>query len=128
MRLQIAFLMALLIMFPATSSAIQDENNDLIEFAEGLLELLVEEDFDSFAAHFDEQMSEALSVEQLAQTWQGLQIQVGKFKGKIEEQTLTQQGYDIVIFLCEFENANINIQLVFNEEREISGLFFRPAE
>ncbi len=128
MRLQIAFLMALLIIFPAMSSALQDENNDLIEFAEGLLELLVEEDFDSFAAHFDEQMNAALPVEQLAQTWQGLLIQVGKFNGKIEEQSLTQQGYDIVIFLCEFENANINVQLVFNEEKDISGLFFRPAE
>lgn len=41
---------------------------------------------------------------------------------------MTQEGYDIVIFRCEFENAHLNVQCAFNEDREIAGLFFQPAE
>jgi hypothetical protein len=114
----------------AVSSIDQDgaENDDLISFAGDLLDLLVEEKFDSLAMHFDDQMSTALPVEQLAQTWQTVLMQAGNFKRKVDEQTLTQQGYDVVIFRCEFENAFLNAQFVFNEKREISGLFLRPAE
>jgi dienelactone hydrolase len=101
--------------------------NELTALAGQAVDFLAKEDFSSLAKSFDRTMMEALSPDKLQSIWKSIIGQVGIFKRAVAFRTEKSQGYDIVIVSCEFDKANLDIRLVFNEARQIGGLFFLPG-
>jgi hypothetical protein len=37
-----------------------------------------------------------------------------------------EQGYDVVLVTCAFEKAELDVKVVYNNEQQVSGLWFVP--
>jgi len=64
----------------------------------------------------------------LGETWGQLKEQVGKYQAELSCKQEVTDGYDVIIATTQFEKATLNIRVVFNSDKRISGLFFQPDE
>ena len=85
-------------------------------------------DFDIIPAYFDEKMKKLLSPGKLRLVWIQVNLQYGKFKksdlGNVKESVLDK--YDIVKVPFIFQKEVLNLQLAFNKDGRIGGLYFLP--
>jgi dienelactone hydrolase len=105
-----------------------DAFQKVIPAAQAFVDQLIQGDFAAAVKPFDDAMLKAMPEAKLKDTWQQLLGQVGAFKSQLGTRTETSQGYRIVYVTCEFEKSVIDIQVVFNAQEQISGLFFKPGQ
>ena len=105
-----------------------DAFQKLIPAAEGFVDMLNQGNFAAAVQPFDATMIKAMPESKLKDTWQQLVGQVGAFKSRLGTHTDTSQGYRIVFVTCEFANSIIDVQVVYNAQDQISGLFFKPGQ
>jgi hypothetical protein len=91
------------------------------------VELLANQQFSAATESFDETMKDALPPEKLEETWKLTISQMGPFKQQIGLRTEKQLGYDIVLITCEFEKGHLDIKVVYNDKKQVAGLFFVPT-
>ena len=96
--------------------------------AAAFVDLLVMGDFSTAFSSFDDTMKNALPEARLKQTWEQLIAQVGAFQQQTGMRTTEAKGYFIVFVSCQFEKAAIDVRVVFNNQAQISGLFFSPSQ
>ena len=111
---------------PAATSTAAPTN--LVPLAQAFVDQLVKGDFTTAASRFDSTMLSAMPEAKLKDTWQQLIAQVGAFQQQTGTRTAEQQGYHIVFVTCQFANQPLDVQVVFNDQSQISGLFFKPAQ
>jgi dienelactone hydrolase len=117
--------LALACLLFVTSQAVQP---DVAARAREVLASLSSQNFAPIEAQFTEQMTAALPAGRLATTWTSLVGQVGSFKSCGSDPRIrTIADKQMVITLCEFERAKIDVQIAFDRDGKISGLAFRPA-
>lgn len=105
-----------------------DSNNDDLELAaQTFVGELLQGDFKSAASKFDKQMKDALSEDKLMETWLNLMKDAGTLLDISPVKTVEMEGYKIVVIKCAFQQTIIDIQVVYNESKEISGLTFNPT-
>jgi len=96
--------------------------------AEDLVNLLADGNYAKAVENFDSTMKNALPSEKLQQVWLSLNAQAGPFveqTGTREEKILQ---YDVIFVTCQFEKAVLDAKVVFNNDKQISGLFFVPSK
>jgi len=103
------------------------DDDDLTSTAERFVDLLSKGEFSRAAGNFDDVMREALPPEKLKEVWESLIAQTGPFKGRIGARSEKAGKYDIVFVTCRFEKATLDVKVVFNRERQITGLWFVPS-
>ena len=91
------------------------------------VELLAGQEFPAAVESFDETMKNAFPAEKLEQAWQSTTTQVGSFKKQVGLRTAKELDYDVEFITCEFERGHLDIKIVYNEKKEIAGLFFEPT-
>lgn len=96
--------------------------------AKAYLDLLAAGDYAGAVTRFDETMKRVLPAEKLKATWEGLLAAAGPYRGQLRTRTAFEQGYDIVFVTCDFEQADLDIRLVFNSEGKISGMWTTAAD
>ncbi len=79
-------------------------------------------------ALFDETMKSSITAEKLTEIWNTLPSQVGKYQGSGEAIVSEAQGYVVVNHFLDFENTDLDLKLAFNDQNQISGLFFVPHQ
>ena len=86
--------------------------------------------FDKVVARFDPKMAAGLPREKLAAAWQAIVGQAGPFKAvtSVRIQSVPAQGVHLVELTSTFEKTPLNIQIAFNDEGKIAGLFFLPVK
>ena len=89
--------------------------------------LLSKEEFTAAVKRFDPTVSAALPPARLEGVWKSLLTQVGPLKRQLGTRTEVAQGYDVVFVSCEFDKSPLDIKVVFNDSKEIAGLFFVPT-
>ena len=130
MRNRMRALLIVLLMCPVAFSAqerVSQGSRDLVVVAKGFVELLVKGDFESAVKHFDRTMQSGLPPKKLAQAWQSVIARGGPFRKQRGVRTERVGNYDMVFVTCEFENAAIDIKVVFDREKHIAGLWFEPS-
>lgn len=90
------------------------------------VEMLVRGDYIAAAAKFDDTMKGVMPEDKLAQAWLSLLQQVGPFDRIEGVSQKKEQGHDVVYVTCAFERASVNVKVVYNAEKEVSGLWFVP--
>jgi len=101
---------------------------DVAARAREVLASLSSQNFAPIEAQFTEQMTAALPAGRLAATWTSLVGQVGSFKSCGSDPRIRAiADKQMVITLCEFERAKIDVQIAFDRDGKISGLALRPA-
>ncbi|NOR16623.1 DUF3887 domain-containing protein [candidate division WOR-3 bacterium] len=101
---------------------------DFTSQAKGFVELFAKEDYSNAVKNFDNTMKGVMTPEKLKEAWQGLLVQAGSFKRQVGVRQTKEQGFDIVYVTCEFEKSRLDIKVVFNNAKEISGLWFVPSQ
>ncbi len=110
---------------PAQASA--SPFDTLIPLAKTFVDQMAKGDFAAATSIFDTNMKSPMSEAKLKETWQQLLGQVGAFQQQTGTHTADQLSYKIVFVTCRFEKADIDVQLSFDSQNQISGLFFKPA-
>lgn len=96
--------------------------------AKAFVDLLAAGDFAGAVTRFDETMKQALPADKLRETWEGLVAAVGPYQGQLRTRTAHEQGYDIVFVTCHFDQADLDIRVVYNGRGEISGMWTTTAD
>jgi hypothetical protein len=94
--------------------------------AKDFVGMLAKGDYAGAVVKFDETMKGAMPVETLEQAWQSLLGKTGPFEKIVCVSQKKEQGYDVVLVTCEFENTQLDVKVVYNDKKEISGLWFQP--
>lgn len=87
------------------------------EFCEGRL--------DSAYMRFDEAMKSRVSFDDFSNLQMSVAEQHGGFKAIAEDVTIRKEGSFYVVFLkCELEKGRVNLQITFDQDLKIAGLYF----
>ena len=104
------------------------KKGEITDLAKNFFKLLVKEDFKTAETYFDSIMKSSLPEVKLKGAWKSLLAQAGAYKGQKGMKKDTEAGLDVVIINCSFEKGPINVKIVFNENKEINGLWFLPGK
>lgn len=102
--------------------------DDLTARATALLDAMVRGDFASATRHFDDKMKQGLAPEKLQEIWKGLTAQAGAFQRQAGTRTQTQGAHRLVFVTTQFEKVRLDMQVTFDAQGQIAGLFFVPAQ
>ncbi len=102
--------------------------SDLTSRATEFVTLLAQEDYANAVKDFDSTMKGAMPPEKLEEAWTSLIGQIGVFKKQVSSREAKEMGFDVVFVTCEFEKTQLDVKVVFNPAKEISGLWFVPVE
>ncbi|OGF64556.1 MAG: hypothetical protein A2Y62_06920 [Candidatus Fischerbacteria bacterium RBG_13_37_8] len=81
-------------------------------------------DYKTAVAKFDETMKQAMPEDKIRQVWKTVIATYGPFKKQTEVRVEKLQEYDVVFVTCEFERSVLDIKVVYNGRKEVSGLWF----
>ena len=99
-------------------------NPDLETRARDFVNFLRSEESEKAYSLFNNQMAEAISLEDLRTIWSELEDRVGSYKGIVATKTETEMGYRVIYVTTEFEETELDIKVVFDSEAKIAGLWF----
>ncbi len=101
---------------------------ELITPAKEFVDLMVKGEFSKAVENFDRVMTKVMPAEKLKDAWQRVIKQAGSFRKKKETRTETLPKFDIVYVTCQFEKGDLDVKVVFNREKQITGLWFVPTQ
>ncbi len=101
---------------------------DLKALAQTFVNQLLTDNFPEATSQFDEQMKNVFNEAKLQESWQSLVKKAGKPLELTVLRTAELEGYRIVVIRCQFEEATLDTQVVFNHQGQISGLNFMPVQ
>ena len=101
--------------------------DDIAKLAGEFVELLSQADSATAVQSLDATMTQAMPAEKLTQAWTGLTGQLGAFKKQAGVRTATEQGFGVAYVRCEFEKGSVEVKVVFDNAKRVSGLWFLPA-
>ncbi len=126
MRYLVASLAVLFVVLVACEQEQKIEAPDLTGAAKDFVGLLAKGDYADAVAKFDDTMKGVMPEAELEGAWQSLLGKVGRFQKVIGVSQKKEQGYDVVLVTCRFEKAELDIKVVYNNQRQVSGLWFLP--
>ncbi len=95
--------------------------------ARALLADLVAGRYEDASRNFDAAMRSGLPPASLASFAKQLEAKAGKFEKVREVRHLTEQGYKVVLLVADYEQARLDVRVVFDHEGKVGGLFFKPS-
>ena len=103
------------------------EGQTVNQTAEIVIEAFQKSDIKTVRAYFDETMKNASSVMQLRTVWGQITMQHGKLKDFDRNVTAKRyENHSILLIPCTFERGKLNMQIAFDSEGKIAGLYFVP--
>lgn len=99
-----------------------------METAEAIVDSMAKGDFSAATTDFNATMKSQLPSDTLRQAWTQLTTQVGPFKSREGSRQTQEQGYDVAYVTCRFEKSAIEVKVVFDSSKQVSGLFMVPSQ
>ncbi|MBN2209501.1 MAG: alpha/beta fold hydrolase [Candidatus Coatesbacteria bacterium] len=75
---------------------------------------------------FGEGMKKAMTAQALQETWETILLKYGPVKRQTRSIAMHDKGVEIVFVTCEFDNVELDVKVVFDPNRMVSGLWFEP--
>ncbi|MCP5051276.1 MAG: DUF3887 domain-containing protein [bacterium] len=126
MRSKIFFI--ILLVFLVGLTACKSGDNQFERDARKFVDQLANGQFEEAFGTFDQTMSGALPLEKLEEVWDRLQDQTGNFQKQLSTRRETYTEYEIVFVTCQFDNGKMDVKVVFNQQKQVAGLFFVPTK
>jgi len=106
------------------------QNQNLVQEAEQkaaeLVQLQAAGDYQGASQLFDRILLQTLPPEKVKEVWENLLGLAGPYRGQIRRESEVKETYFIVLVTCEFEHKNINIKVVLDRSRKITGFWYLP--
>jgi len=110
---------------PAEERPVDTEaSKQLVQLAKRFVEQMSREDYDAAVACFDDRLKAALPAKGLKKTWEKMLSAHGRFIGQIKTRAEKSGKFDIVYVTVKFKKSILDVKVVFNKDREVSGLWF----
>lgn len=113
----------LILLFPLVSLSQTNE-----ELSISFIKKLQNQQFDSCHKMFDTVVSNKISSTMLEQMWQSIPKYMGEYKSFSTITTEKKDSNTVVFILCEFEKTKMDLQLAYNTQKKIVGIFFTPPK
>jgi dienelactone hydrolase len=124
-----AFSFALLFCLGGSIAAAQEEKlPEQTATATALVDAFAKTDYADAGKNFDKVMQKALPADKRKNLWETLLKQVGAFKKRTGTYVEKSGKYDVVIVACQFEKTALEVRVVFNADKQVTGLFFRQPK
>ena len=101
---------------------------DVKTLAGEFVDLLEKGEYSKAVENFDLIMKVAMSAKKLENVWTELQKKTGPYVSRESMRTATKGKYTAVFVTCQFEKTKLDIKVVFNDKKQISGLWFVPTK
>ncbi len=92
--------------------------------ARNFTDSLVAERFTEIEMSFTEELSKAIPGETLKAVWESIISTLGKFNEILDIKITEYKEYRIASVICDFERGTLEIQITFDKELRIAGLYF----
>ena len=102
--------------------------DDLKIKAQIFVDQLLKTNFKDAVSTFDDQMKTVINEDKLQESWLKTIVNSGSLLNVEVKSTKELENYKIVIISCQFQMNIIDINIVFNEQGQISGLNFIPTQ
>jgi len=93
--------------------------------AEKILKNLVQEKFEDVRADFHSTLKQSLPAERISEAWVKQLETYGEYKSTVSMTSAKFQEYNQVKIRCKFENDNSTIEVTFNEDNKVIGLYLK---
>ncbi len=121
--------LAVLALFVPVDMAAQDvKTTDFTPKANAFVAAQAKGDFAAAMKDFDDVMNKASPADKMEAAWKSIEKQAGPFRKQLETRQEKTGKYDIVYVTCQFENASLDVRVVFTGEGQITGYSFRPVQ
>jgi uncharacterized protein DUF3887 len=113
----------------AISQAAQpvEQATDLSAAGSRFVDLLAKKDFAAAETRFDPTMKSVLPEARLRAVWEDLLSQAGPYQKQLRTRMTKQAGYDVVLVTCQFEGKPLDMKVVYDSQKRVTGLFYLPA-
>lgn len=102
------------------------DSGEYTELARRFLSLLVNKKYSEAVSLFNSIMKNSLPEEKLAQAWESTLDQVGGYEEEITSNTEMDGQFAVIVLTCRFAYVSLDIKVVFNPRKQITGLWFLP--
>lgn len=106
--------------------ALKAQNNT--ELSLSLIGKLQRAQFDSCQTMFDTVVSNKINADMMKQIWESMPRFMGEYQSYGEIRTQKTDTTETVFVRCNFEKTKMDLQLVYNQQQKIIGLFFLPPK
>jgi tetratricopeptide (TPR) repeat protein len=100
------------------------ENEQLSSPARSLIKQLAAEEYDRAVERFDSNLKMTMPAHVLQDRWRTVVAEVGAFKRTINATPGRTQGYEVVTVKCEFDEGLLDVRVVYDKKKQVTGLFF----
>ena len=107
--------------------AAESPSGAVISAGQQFVDLLAKGDFAARLAGSIPTMKSALPEPKLRKTWQTVQKQAGPFQKQLRARVETLGGFEVVFVTCQFERAALDVKVVLDAKKQLSGLWFAPT-
>lgn len=104
---------------PPSSKDFDYESNAL-SFADKL----ITGDYENIVSTFSLEMKTSLPKESLQTAWESTIAESGAFLDIETTKKESTEDYEIVTVFCQFKNNGVSVRIVYNDQFEVSGLYF----
>lgn len=121
--------MKALLLLPAfflSITVIQAQTNTDLSLS--LIGRLQRAQYDSCQAMFDTIVSNKINAGMMQQIWESMPRYMGEYQSYGEIRTEKRDSTEIVFVRCQFAKTKMDLQLTYNRQQKIIGIFFLPPK
>ncbi|MBN2533685.1 MAG: alpha/beta hydrolase [Spirochaetales bacterium] len=113
-----------IILFSCSRTITQD--TECAERARKFLSLLVNKEYTGAVSMYNILMKNSLPEDRLARVWEDTLDKVGEYENEIVLNQVKDGQFTWIFMTCKFTYVPLDIKLVFNPRKQITGLWFLP--
>ena len=96
------------------------------KIATNIVTNFVKGEYEKVRSDFSGTLRNQFTKDLIQQLWENVIANAGNYEGVISTNELVFQGYNIVKKRLKFANDNANIEVTFNEDDKVIGLYIKP--
>jgi len=108
----------------ALGSVSYSKSSTVEDMGRNFVNLLVNKNFTEAEKFFTEEVAKALPDNALESVWGNVTATLGRFNSIIDIKAPEYGEYRVVIVTCDFKLGTLGIQITFNKDAKIAGLYF----
>jgi|GEM_PF-1418202 len=91
-----------------------------------IIKSLAAENYDLVSKKFHPSLKYELTTEKISNVWQSVVSKLGSFVEIVSISNSEFQGYQQIRSRCRFEEGNMTVEVTFNAEDLVIGLYIKP--
>jgi hypothetical protein len=108
-----------------TFAEVNQSNKERI--ARAIVISMSNQDFEEARADFSDSLKLRMKPGMLVGPWMAVVNNAGAFKAILSAEEQNVEGIAQVVVFCQFENANVVVQVMFDEAEKVTALYLKPV-